>query len=908
MKDINKCCSVSFVLVIALILSCLSPMLSVYADTQTVKVGWYTEPGIQYIDDSGKRCGFSYDYYAQIARYEDVQFSYVSGSWEDCYEMLKAGNIDVLSFVEKTPESEEYFDFSDMPIAHEYLLLSSLADNSNISPNDYNTLKGSRVAVTDSSVHTEIFSKFMEDNQLTGSLITYKNTADSVKALQNGEVDLLLRTSYFQPFENEKVIAKLQGADLYFAVRKGDSELLDKINSALDALNTYNPYFKDYLGNRYFPKDHSDIIQLSKLERDYLAEIKNITVVIPSPRGYLANYSDGEFSGINIDILNYISDKLGVTFNYIAMDDYSKFDEIGSKQRHVLYCGFYYDWEWASSQQVSLSSPYLTLPFNMVYNGKKALPSDSEIKIAAAKVMHSNDTYILQNYPASSITYFDTLDECFDAVAKGKCDALFCDTYTSSYYLKYNQYNMLEQKPIPFSHEICFAVPETYNSGLLTILAKTINTIDPGVIDNIIFTNTYNNTDRADFLGDYSVVNKIFIGMSILIVSLFVIAVVFAVISIIRSRKIALIQYSRSVKTEFMKYTSHELAALFHDVRGVFDMIMNNSDQADNSYFDDIGQSLEKIHTVINSINNVTQLSVGGYSLYSNALQKGELAEYIAANVAPLAEENQVKLSACFSPLHYKYIYTDSEQLKDIVGKILTYAINHTRPCNTVKYSVVLKRLTANNLKFIFATSYTDFEFVKNDLKLEPINKLISLLGGRMDIVHSYGKNSKISFSIIVRGADRKIDEIENIRKNISVAPVSGEQLKNINMRGKCALVIENDEIDMNIMDRRLDNVGFDVEKCYSGEDALIKIRSSAENYYDIVFISLDMTDKDGRRIAAEIRKMHRMDTKDLPLVAISSEVQADEIQGCIDAGINHTLTKPFSAEDLYAVLINLLE
>lgn len=80
MKDINKCCSISFVLVLALILSCLSPMLSVYADTQTVKVGWYTEPGIQYIDDSGKRCGFSYDYYAQIARYEDVQFSYVSGS------------------------------------------------------------------------------------------------------------------------------------------------------------------------------------------------------------------------------------------------------------------------------------------------------------------------------------------------------------------------------------------------------------------------------------------------------------------------------------------------------------------------------------------------------------------------------------------------------------------------------------------------------------------------------------------------------------------------------------------------------------------------------------------------------------------------------------------------------------
>ena len=66
-----------------------------YADTKTVRVGWYESP-FNTMDESGRRSGYAYEYQMKIAAYTGWDYTYVNGSWADLMQMLVDGKI--LSF------------------------------------------------------------------------------------------------------------------------------------------------------------------------------------------------------------------------------------------------------------------------------------------------------------------------------------------------------------------------------------------------------------------------------------------------------------------------------------------------------------------------------------------------------------------------------------------------------------------------------------------------------------------------------------------------------------------------------------------------------------------------------------------------------------------------------------------
>ena len=89
---------------------------------KTVRVGWFDSPFNQ-IDESGVRSGYAYDYQQRIASYTGWEYEYVEGEWPELMDMLRNGEIDLLSDVSYTPERAEEMLFSSMPMgAEEYYI------------------------------------------------------------------------------------------------------------------------------------------------------------------------------------------------------------------------------------------------------------------------------------------------------------------------------------------------------------------------------------------------------------------------------------------------------------------------------------------------------------------------------------------------------------------------------------------------------------------------------------------------------------------------------------------------------------------------------------------------------------------------------------------------------------------
>ena len=79
-----------------------------------VRVDWY-ESKFHQTDRFGRKSGYGYEYQRKVAAYTGWEYEYVEGSWPELFDMLKKGEIDLLTDVSYTEERAESILYSSLP-------------------------------------------------------------------------------------------------------------------------------------------------------------------------------------------------------------------------------------------------------------------------------------------------------------------------------------------------------------------------------------------------------------------------------------------------------------------------------------------------------------------------------------------------------------------------------------------------------------------------------------------------------------------------------------------------------------------------------------------------------------------------------------------------------------------------
>lgn len=120
---------------------------------------------------------------------------------------------------------------------------------------------------------------------------------------------------------------------------------------------------------------------------------------------------------------------------------------------------------------------------------------------------------------------------------------------------------------------------------------------------------------------------------------------------------------------------------------------------------------------------------------------------------------------------------------------------------------------------------------------------------------------------------------------------------------GKRVLVVEDNDINIEIAEELLSYVGIEVEKARDGQQAVDIVRDRPENYYDLIFMDIQMPVKNGYEAAKEIRESEREDLKTIPIIAMSADAFSDDIQRCLSVGMNAHVAKPIELPKLLEAL-----
>lgn len=125
---------------------------------------------------------------------------------------------------------------------------------------------------------------------------------------------------------------------------------------------------------------------------------------------------------------------------------------------------------------------------------------------------------------------------------------------------------------------------------------------------------------------------------------------------------------------------------------------------------------------------------------------------------------------------------------------------------------------------------------------------------------------------------------------------------ESIDFNGKRILLAEDIDINWEIANELLTSFGFELERAVNGKECVEKFEASECGFYDAILMDIRMPVMNGYDATKAIRALDRQD-KDLPVIAMTADAFSNDVQVCLDCGMNAHVAKPLDINKLMKVL-----
>ena len=505
-------------------------------ERKTVRVGWHEAPYF-IIDQYGRYSGYSYDYQRKVAAYTGWVYEYVKGSWSELLQMLKDGEIDLLSDVSYTEERAKSILYSSHPMGTEAYYVFVAPDNTEISADDYSTLNGKKVGVTKSSIQKDFFEAWADMHGVRAQVVELTSTEEDSLLLLGNELDAFVTMDIFGDSETAVPISKIGASDFYFAVSQNRPDLLADLNMAMNRIQDENKYFNQQLHEQYLSSQDTNLF-LTSAEKEWLQDHGTIRV------GYQDNYlafcaadeTSGALTGALKDYLDYaatVLENAELDFQAIAYPTAS--DAIEALKRNEVDCVFpanltNYD---AEMLGVVMTPALMRTEMDAVVRAadQKEFIRKKDVTVAVNQGNTNYDMFLADHYPAWKRAYFPDTPTGLEAVAKGMADCVIISNYRFSNISKQCEKLHLTTVYTGVDMDYYFALREG-DTALYSILTRVNDAVPNATIHTAL---TYYSTEDVKTSFIDLIKDNLFIVMTV--IALVMLIILILLLNSIRAEK-----------------------------------------------------------------------------------------------------------------------------------------------------------------------------------------------------------------------------------------------------------------------------------------------------------------------------------------------------------------------------------
>lgn len=908
--------------------------LSVLARTsekRVLRVAFPQVDGMSWTAEDGTHHGMLVDYLNEIAKYTGWEYEYIDTKGPAMLNEFVEGKYELMGGNYYIPALEKYYAYPNYNMGYSRSLLLARSDDRSIHSYDLESMNGKTIGVYENArENIRRLKEFMAINGLYCNIRYYKQEDMVGKIglypyLAKGEIDLLLN-NVAHISDSVRVVVAYDSQPYYIVTNSGNKEVLDGLNMALERILDANPNFA---AERYavnFP-DRLVNIQLSDRDLEYVNERKTITVAVPEnwyPL-YCKETPLKNHTGIMADVLDEIKSFTGLRFSYVYAKNYADAIRL-IQQGDADILGFFLgDENDAAQLGLALSASYVSANNIIVRNKACSYPAPG---LVGALVENQR---LPSGISVEKIRFYPSIKEALFAVNNGEADFIYgLSSRMEQDILCYHFTNLAPVTLVNDQSTISFALPIPVDPDLLTILNKAINNLSESE-RTVIRNRNLESIGVSEFsLTDFIYANP----LQFMFIVMFVLSVLFtALLLAIGARMKATViqgnlkraEAANLAKSEFLSRMSHEIRTPMNGIVGMSTIAMQNIDNTDKikDCLEKVIMSSKHLLALINDVLDMSKIESGKVELRHESFNFRAFLQDFENLYGEQAKSKGISYETVLASDLEVQIIGDSLRLNQVLSNLLSNALKFTPAKGIIKLRVSKTGEDQENVYLRFEVIDTGcgiaeenydkifesfeqenvdvtYKYGGTGLGLSIVKRFTQLMGGSIHVTSVQGSGS--TFTV-----DLPFGKVKESGELARFSDINGRDdlakdcyVIDYDFKGKRILLVEDNELNREIAEELIGATGASVESAEDGVQAVEKFKESAEGYYDLILMDVQMPHMDGYEATRCIRALGRSDAQKVPIFAMTANAFAEDVQKSREAGMNAHISKPLDIRAVY--------
>lgn len=370
-------------------------------------------------------------------------------------------------------------------------------------------------------------------------------------------------------------------------------------------------------------------------------------------------------------------------------------------------------------------------------------------------------------------------------------------------------------------------------------------------------------------------------------------------------------------KSEFLSRMSHDIRTPLNGMLGMLEISKKNIDNKEK-LMDCYGKmeiSAKYLLSLISDILDMSKLESGRMRFTNEPFNLRELLDSCNEILKPLAKERGITLTMQpAKELPVADVTGSVLHVRQVIINIASNAIKYNNPGGYVNISfaevgssekLVLFHLIVEDNGIGMSEEFQEHMFEAftqenidsrttyqgSGLGLAIVHKMIHGMRGSIEVRSKLGVGSTFTVSLPLQVLETQTEAGGNTTDH------------KVDFSDKRVLLVEDNELNMEIAEFMLEETGASYEKACNGKEAVELVKAHKTPYYDMIFMDVMMPELNGYEATKVIRALPEEQVGNVPIIAMTANAFAEDVDKAIKTGMNAHLAKPLDSAKLIRIM-----
>ena len=379
---------------------------------------------------------------------------------------------------------------------------------------------------------------------------------------------------------------------------------------------------------------------------------------------------------------------------------------------------------------------------------------------------------------------------------------------------------------------------------------------------------------------------------------------------------------ANAAKSTFLNNMSHDIRTPMNAIIGFTNIALKQNPKPEvKACLDKISDSSEHLLALINDVLDISRIESGKVQYTPAPVDIAEVSESVLTIMYGYLSNRDITFQTELEEPNTRYVLTDAVRVREVLVNILGNAVKFTNDGGTVTYAVsyhpgeddrhVNVRYRISDTGIGMSEDFVDHifdEFSQEDLGARTqykgtglgmaiTKRYVDLMGGTISVESKKDVGSTFTVELPMEIADS------------CEVKITDYAVGKADLHGLKVLLAEDNDLNAEIAIVQLEELGMQITRAVDGKEAVRCFAENPQGTFDIILMDIMMPQMNGYEATKAIRSLDdRPDGRTIPIIAMTANAFAEDVQASLDAGMNGHLSKPIVMDEVVKTIARNLD